>query len=683
MFEQLNMMFTAPSATTDSDESAIDPSTAPTTPDESLSFSPVLQAAHLPDALDGVMPAGAEARLGEGFSATLDLNGAATPMLVRNICCVGAGYVVIAFQNPSIRVNVVDRDAARIASWNSKHLPIHENGLDKIVRIARDGSKATSFVNAPATTSNDRSSKSRGDEQRDEISIPARISNLFFSTEVAKCVGEADIILITVNTPTKKRGMGAGSATDVTALEGATREIALHARPGAILVEKSTVPCGTAQLIQDTLQVHRPGVQFEILSNPEFLAEGTAVKDLLAPDRVIIGSADTISGRRAAATLAEVYSAWVPRSRIKTINLWSSELSKLVANAMLAQRISSINSISAICEKTGADIEEIALSIGLDPRIGPQYLKSSLGFGGSCFKKDILSLIYLAQSLGLDEVGAYWQQVLALNDFQRNRFALRIIRSLNNTLVRKKITLLGYAFKKDTSDTRESPAVDIIKHLLNDGPSEIAIYDPCCNPKMVKEEVQQLLGSADVRLLKEEGGPVEVYTDAYAACRDANAVAILTEWDEFRNGPLPGKLACNGNGNGFKTSKPSKASIPDPRPFQMPEPSESELLALHDHLVSQLAPPIAATNDTAAGDRDASNPLDRYLDEPACNEACSECRRVGAAYNKAGEQLNWIRVARSLRSPKWVFDGRGIIDVPAMESLGVRVEAIGKVGRRL
>jgi len=400
------------------------------------------------------------------------------------------------------------------------------------------------------------------------------------------------------------------------------------------------------------------------------LAEGTAVKDLLTPDRVIIGSSDTPEGRRAAATLGDVYSAWVPRSRITTINVWSSELSKLVANAMLAQRISSINSISAICEKTGADIEQVALSIGLDPRIGPQYLKSSLGFGGSCFKKDILSLIYLSESLGLHEVGEYWQQVLALNDFQRNRFARRVITRLNNTLVRKKITLLGYAFKKNTSDTRESPAVDVIKTLLNDGPAEIAIFDPCCNPEMVKAELQRLLGSKEESLLKTEGGCIEVYTDAYAACQDSNAVVILTEWDEFRNAPLPAKLNST-NSSILKR----KAALPDPRPFQSVEPTESEILALHKFLSSQ------AHNSAVNTYVDAANPLSRYVAEPECEAHCKECVRESEAFTKAGEQLDWIRVTKTLKSPKWVFDGRGIIDIPALESLGVRVEAIGKAGR--
>lgn len=381
------------------------------------------------------------------------------------------------------------------------------------------------------------------------------------------------------------------------------------------------------------------------------------MKDLLSPDRVIIGSADTEAGRKAAATLASVYAAWVPRSRITTINVWSSELSKLVANAMLAQRISSINSVSAICEKTGADIGEIALSIGLDPRIGPQYLKSGLGFGGSCFKKDILSLIYLAQSLGLPEVGEYWQQVLTMNDFQRDRFARRVITRLNNTLIRKKVTLLGYAFKKNTSDTREAPALDVVRTLLADGPGEIAIFDPCCDPATVKAEIQNLLGSKTERLLKEEGGPVEVYTDAYEACRDTNAVVILTEWDEFRNSTAPTSKPV-AHKSRHTHAKPKNA---DPRPFTTSEPTESDLLALHKFLSMQ-----------------PQSTLNRYVPEPDCAEECTECVRLGAAYSKAGEQLDWTRVAGAMKQPKWVFDGRGIMDLPGLEKLGIRAEAVGR-----
>jgi len=292
------------------------------------------------------------------------------------------------------------------------------------------------------------------------------------------------------------------------ALEGATRDIAMAAKPGAIIVEKSTVPCRTAQIVRDTLEVHRPGVEFEILSNPEFLAEGTAIRDLLNPDRILIGSSQTPSGLAAAATLKEVYAAWVDRSKIVTVNLWSSELAKLVANAMLAQRISSINTVSAICEQTGADVDEIAKAIGLDGRLGSKFLKAGLGFGGSCFKKDILSLCYLADTLHLEEVADYWMQVLTINEFQRNRFVKRVVSNLHGTLIGKKITIFGYAFKKDTSDTRESPAVEVVKSLLADNPSEIAIFDPLCNPEDVKDEIKRLFATTGLKLLKPDG-PIE------------------------------------------------------------------------------------------------------------------------------------------------------------------------------
>lgn len=321
-------------------------------------------------------------------------------------------------------------------------------------------------------------------------------------------MAEADIVFLSVNTPTKYTGIGAGRATNMVALEGATRDIAMAAKPGAIIVEKSTVPCRTAQIVRDTLEVHRPGVEFEILSNPEFLAEGTAIRDLLNPDRILIGSSQTPSGLAAAATLKEVYAAWVDRSKIVTVNLWSSELAKLVANAMLAQRISSINTVSAICEQTGADVDEIAKAIGLDGRLGSKFLKAGLGFGGSCFKKDILSLCYLADTLHLEEVADYWMQVLTINEFQRNRFVKRVVSNLHGTLIGKKITIFGYAFKKDTSDTRESPAVEVVKSLLADNPSEIAIFDPLCNPEDVKDEIKRLFATTGLKLLKPDG-PIE------------------------------------------------------------------------------------------------------------------------------------------------------------------------------
>ncbi|KAI0007659.1 nucleotide sugar dehydrogenase [Xylariaceae sp. FL0662B] len=646
-------------------------STAPTTPDGSSACSPMLRAERYTDNLD--------LEISNLREITLS-NDPVRP--VRNICCVGAGYVggptaaVIAYQNPHIRVTVVDKNERRIRRWNSQHLPIYEPGLGDIVRIARDGSREFSFVNGPVKSDDaipdDSGSSSenepRGHEQRSGLAIvPSRQPNLFFSTEVAKCIGEADIVLIAVNTPTKSRGAGAGSATDMTAFEAVTSEIAQHARPGAIIVEKSTVPCRTAQLVQETMAVHRPGVRFEILSNPEFLAAGTAMKDLMHPDRVLVGSATTTSGRRAAEALARVYAAWVPRSRIVTTNVWSSELAKLVANSMLAQRISSINSISAICEKTGANVDEVATSIGCDPRIGDKFLKAGIGFGGSCFKKDILSLVYLAESLGLEEVGEYWRQVVKINEYQRDRFSRRVITCLNNTLVSKKVTLLGYAFKANTSDTRESPALEIIKTLLEESPREIAIFDPCCNPVVIRAEIKSLV--KDQHALKEDGGPIEVYASAYAACDGSNAVLITTDCDEFRNAE---ESITSGHG----AALPSAERL-DPPPFVQAEPTETDILSLHKyHLRS----------DPASTHPDG-DPLQRYKPEPSCENDCPDCCLIKTSgYSTAGnsgefrqkEKLDWSKISYHMSKPKWLFDGKGIIDTKEMNNVGIRAESVGR-----
>ncbi|KAI1801807.1 nucleotide sugar dehydrogenase [Daldinia bambusicola] len=595
---------------------------------------------------------------------------------VRRICCVGAGYVggptaaVIAYYNPQIYVTVVDKNKQRIQRWNSGHLPIYEPGLTDIVRIARDGSRQIVFVNEPADTGIDSldpyAAASPGFMFLSEnLIVHGRSPNLFFSDRVAQCIGEADMVLIAVNTPTKSKGAGAGSATDMTAFEAVAVEVAKHARPGTIVVEKSTVPCRTAELVRNTMAIHRPGVHFEILSNPEFLAAGTAVNDLMYPDRVLIGSVTTPSGRRAANTLASVYEAWVPRSRIITTNVYSSELSKLVANSMLAQRISSINSISAICEKTGADIDEIAESIGCDPRIGDKFLKAGIGFGGSCFKKDILSLVYLAESLGLREVGEYWRQVVKMNEYQRDRFSRRVIQRLNDTLVGKKITLLGYAFKANTSDTRESPALEIIKTLLEEGPKEIAVFDPCCNPAIVKAEIKELLKGQPA--LKEDGGPIEIYSSAYTACERSDAALITTELDEFRSSPTyASKLK-------FPLTPPKAV---DPRPLPDP-PTESEILSLHKYFLS-----IAPANTYPDND-----PLMWYKPEPACESSCPDCDLIKTSgYSTAGsssesrpkERLDWSKISFAMNKPKWLFDGKGIIDAAELAKLGFCVESIGR-----
>jgi UDPglucose 6-dehydrogenase len=349
------------------------------------------------------------------------------------------------------------------------------------------------------------------------------------------------------------------------------------------------------------------------------------------------------------------------------MNTWSSELSKLVANAMLAQRISSINSISAVCEATGADISEVAKSIGMDPRIGDKYLKAGIGFGGSCFRKDILSLVYLAESLGLDEVAEYWTSVLSVNVWQRERFVRRAVSCLNNTLVGKKLAILGYAFKKDTNDTRESPALECIKLLLEDCPREIAVFDPCCDPTTIRAEIGKLVRE---EVLKENGGPIEVYSDAYSACAETSAVLIMTECDEFKSSPSSSSPKLG--------PKPTSKKGPiDPRPFQRLEPTESELLSLQKYLSSAFS---------------VEDPLQRFETEPPCNVECQICegenreemektvvlsKEAGLA-GKGKDRLDWARIAYHLQKPKWVFDGRGVVDVAEMSGLGVRVESIGR-----
>jgi UDPglucose 6-dehydrogenase len=409
------------------------------------------------------------------------------------ICCIGAGYVggptmaVIALKAPDIQVTVVDMNTTRIAAWNSDTLPIYEPGLDAVVKEARG-------------------------------------RNLFFSTDVKGAIAAADIIFVSVNTPTKTYGVGAGRAADLRYIESVARTIAEVSTTPKIIVEKSTIPVKTAETIQQILAANTSGVAFQVLSNPEFLAEGTAVPDLFNPDRVLIGGERTPAGDAAVAKLVSVYARWVPTERILTTNLWSSELSKLVANAFLAQRISSINSISALCEATGADVDEVANAIGKDSRIGPKFLKASVGFGGSCFQKDILNLVYICETLGLPEVAAYWNGVVAMNDYQKQRFSAKIVRSLFNTVADKRIAVLGFAFKKDTNDTRETAAINVVRDLLAEQ-ANVVVYDP----KVPAAEV-----IADV-LGKGQSNPrLSVATSAYEACHGAHAVAIVTEWDEFK-----------------------------------------------------------------------------------------------------------------------------------------------------
>ncbi|WP_282163158.1 nucleotide sugar dehydrogenase [Ulvibacterium marinum] len=421
---------------------------------------------------------------------------------INEICCIGAGYVggptmsVIASQCPEINVTVVDINQERIDAWNDadlNRLPIYEPGLKEIV------------------------AQSRG-------------RNLFFSTEIDKAIDKAQMIFISVNTPTKTYGKGKGQAADLKYIELCARNIARVAKNDKIVVEKSTLPVRTAQAIKNILQNTGNEVSFEILSNPEFLAEGTAINDLLNADRVLIGGDETPSGQMAKEALSGVYEHWLPKEKILLTNVWSSELSKLVANAFLAQRVSSINSISALCEKTDANVQEVSKAIGFDSRIGPKFLQSSVGFGGSCFQKDILNLVYIARSYGLNEVANYWEQVILINDYQKQRFADNIVTSLYNTVSGKKIIFYGWAFKKDTNDTRESAAIYVADALLEEK-AEIVVYDPKVSEKRIYADLDYLNTrepTENRRLLKVVKEPIE-------ATKEAHAIAILTEWDEFKN----------------------------------------------------------------------------------------------------------------------------------------------------
>ncbi len=416
---------------------------------------------------------------------------------IKKIACIGAGYVggptmsVIAQKNPAIKVTVVDINEKRISAWNDSDLskiPVYEPGLDLVL------------------------AESRG-------------RNLFFSTDVDVAIEEADMIFISVNTPTKNYGKGKGEAADLKYIELCARQIARVASSDKIVVEKSTLPVRTAQALKSILHNTGNGVSFQVLSNPEFLAEGTAIADLHHPDRVLIGGED----QEAIDALAHIYEAWVPKKQIITTNLWSSELSKLVANAFLAQRVSSINSISELCEVTGANIDEVAYAVGQDNRIGSKFLKASVGFGGSCFKKDILNLVYIARSYNLFKVADYWEQVVAINDHQRARFAERIVKTMYNTVNEKKIVFLGWAFKKDTNDTREASAIYVADHLL-DEQAQVVVYDP----KVKEEQIYSDIDGLNSRSPEQNRNLLKVVNDPYTAFGDAYAVAILTEWDEFK-----------------------------------------------------------------------------------------------------------------------------------------------------
>ncbi|WP_339657203.1 UDP-glucose 6-dehydrogenase [Flavobacterium frigidarium] len=422
-------------------------------------------------------------------------------MKITKICCIGAGYVggptmaVIAQKCPHIQVTVVDLNEERIAAWNDddvNNIPIYEPGLAEIVAEARG-------------------------------------RNLFFSTDVDQAIDDAQIVFISVNTPTKTYGKGKGMAADLKYIELCARQIARVAKQDKIVVEKSTLPVRTAEAIKSILDNTGNGVQFQILSNPEFLAEGTAIEDLLNPDRILIGGDESAEGQEAIAALTSVYSNWVAPERILSTNVWSSELSKLTANAFLAQRISSINAMSELCEKTGADVNEVARAIGMDSRIGSKFLKASVGFGGSCFQKDILNLVYIAKSYGLNEVADYWEQVIIMNDYQKKRFSSNIVQTLYNTVSGKKIAFLGWAFKKDTNDTRESAAIYVADDLINEQ-AEIAVYDP----KVSYDKMMNDINYLETRTAEQNKKYLSSFASSYDACKDAHAIAILTEWDEFK-----------------------------------------------------------------------------------------------------------------------------------------------------
>ena len=409
-----------------------------------------------------------------------------------NICCIGAGYVggptmaMIAHQWPEHRVDVVDLNESRVADWNSADLPVYEPGLESLVAECRG-------------------------------------RNLFFSTEVEAAIQRADVVFVAVNTPTKTFGLGADRAADLRFLEAVARTIAASADRPKIIVEKSTIPVRTAELVQTILRHNGRGIQHQVLSNPDFRAEGTAIADLKNPDRILIGGELSEAGRQAMEVLVELYARWVPRERILTTNLWSSELSKLVANAFLAQRISSINSISALCEATEADVDEVATAIGADSRIGPKFLKASVGFGGSCFQKDVLNLVYLCEHFGLPEVASYWEQVIAMNEWQKRRFATRVIQALFNTVAGKHIAVWGFAFKKDTNDIRESPAITVCRQLLQER-AVLRVHDP----KVRETDMRLALGVA------ESAPEVMLCATPEEAVEGCSALLILTEWESFK-----------------------------------------------------------------------------------------------------------------------------------------------------
>ena len=419
-------------------------------------------------------------------------------MQIKNICCIGAGYVggptmaVIALKCPHINVTVVDANSEKIKAWNGslEKLPVYEPGLFEVVKEVRG-------------------------------------RNLFFSDDIPGNIEKSEMIFMAVNTPTKTEGEGAGMAADLRYVEACAKDIAKYSTSDKIVIEKSTLPVRTAEKIKEILEENSNGIHFEILSNPEFLAEGTAIKDLFKSDRVLIGGDKTKSGQKAVLALVDIYANWIPREKILTTNVWSSELAKLASNAILAQRISSINSLSALCEKTGANIDELSKAIGSDHRIGPHFLKASVGFGGSCFQKDILNLVYLCKHYGLNEVAEYWHQVVKINNYQKERFAQKIIDHFGGNLKGKRITILGWAFKANTNDSRESPSIYIAERLFNAG-AILEVFDPKVTSKTIINDINHYWKSNFEKVRKRLVIKAKLKFEG-----NINAYAVLTEWNDF------------------------------------------------------------------------------------------------------------------------------------------------------
>ena len=428
-------------------------------------------------------------------------------MKVNKICCIGAGYVggptmaVIALNCPELEVTVVDINKKRIDAWNGPYnqLPVYEPGLKEIIE------------------------KTRG-------------RNLFFSTDIDQAIHSSEMIFMAVNTPTKTEGKGAGMAADLKYIEACAKNIALVAKTDKIVIEKSTLPVRTAEKVKEILlEYGSDKVNFEILSNPEFLAEGTAIQDLFKSDRVLIGGDSSESGQQAVKSLVDIYSKWISKDKILTTNVWSSELVKLASNAMLAQRISSINSLSALCEKTGADIEEISKAIGMDHRIGPEFLRASVGFGGSCFQKDLLNLVYLCKYYGLEQVAQYWYQVVKINDYQKNRFAQNIIDEFEGDLRGITFTILGWAFKPNTNDSRESPSIYVANKLIEKG-ATVHVYDPMVPNKRILSDLRNLWeNSYTDRIIKKKFNQLIIFNSIQESIKGSNGAATITGWDEFKN----------------------------------------------------------------------------------------------------------------------------------------------------